>query len=85
MSSLYFTLKLLISRAKNTFSEALLPSQDIDRSDGPKSLLEKFYDKFANTPAPEVAAQLRALEEFQFTEPELHQFTEVRESQTSIK
>ena len=68
----------MTSRAKNTFSEALLPASDIDRSDEPKTLLERFYEKFSNTPAPEVAAQLRALDQFQFSEPELHQITEVR-------
>ena len=50
----------------------------MDRSDQSKTLLERFYEKFSNTPAPEVAAQLKALDQFQFQEPELHQFTEVR-------
>ena len=62
----------------------MLPASDIDRSDQPKTLLERFFEKFSKAPSPEVAAQLKALDRSRFREPELHQFTEVRGEGVSV-
>ena len=64
----------LSTRAKSTFSEALLPGNE-ERSGRSGSLFERFYERFSKKPAPEVAAQLKALE--RFSQPELLQITQV--------
>ena len=67
----------MVSRAKSTFSEALLPSPPVSRSSAPAaprpSLLEAFYEKFSRAPKPTEAAQLQRLS--QFSQPELISFT----------
>ena len=66
--------EFLYVRAKSTFSEALLPGNE-ERVGRSGSLFERFYERFAKKPTPEVAAQLQALD--RFSQPELLQITQV--------
>jgi len=53
-----------------------LPVNELEERVGRSgSLFERFYERFSKPPAPEVAAQLKALD--RFTQPELLQITKV--------
>jgi len=71
--NIFSALADVATRAKSTFSEALLPGNE-ERSGRSGSLFERFYERFSKKPAPEVAAQLKALE--RFSQPELLQITQ---------
>jgi len=71
--NIFSALADVATRAKGTFSEALLPGNE-ERVGRSGSLFERFYERFAKKPAPEVAAQLLALE--RFTQPQLLQITQ---------
>jgi len=71
--NIFSALADVATRAKSTFSEALLPGNE-ERVGRSGSLFERFYERFSKKPAPEVAAQLKALE--RFSQPELLQITQ---------